>query len=546
MTTPVQLTSPYFDLSPLRERVQSLRPLLIFDQLHKQDINYVASFYDLVQRRCDYASHLFSAIIRHKGMTPPVLERPHFPVKVYKKGEVTTRLEKREDLDSLLKAVDDLFERMLTFQGLLDFSETEFIYQNKLLHCEEQNFNHYRNKIPELEALEAPAGREVCWKKPKPQRFDRIAHIRDHALYGDAEVQNILAPLLDTAQEVYDYYRKASYGLTAFNALFQHYQEIHTTHLGLIHAIKNSPNFHSDLHVATHLKKTFETSSFQQLHFHQKLNPYWGKKIYPVPSFASFEKRCGDYPTVYSAQKGAVRSHMEDRVLVETLTLTVNKKTLQAPLWAIMDGHGGAFAADHCQTYLIPFLNEALSQGEFTTANFCNAARATCLRLHNTFENISGTTLVFVTIVEGFIYTVSVGDCRALLLDKEKVTALNYESNTRYPYFREKAERYGASVTFYQKGWRIYGTLGLNVASSIGDKVDALFLTQVPAITKVPITPNSALILCSDGLSNVASDPQIHEVVRQSSSLQEAGRSLMHTALQSTSDNISLIVVALP
>ena len=60
----------------------------------------------------------------------------------------------------------------------------------------------------------------------------------------------------------------------------------------------------------------------------------------------------------------------------------------------------------------------------------------------------------------------------------------------------------------------------------------------------VHIGPTEKLLLCTDGLTNMLKDDEIHRIIVESSSLEEAGRRLIEAANQNGGrDNIAVVLV---
>ncbi len=141
-----------------------------------------------------------------------------------------------------------------------------------------------------------------------------------------------------------------------------------------------------------------------------------------------------------------------------------------------------------------------------------------------------GTTLVVATIVGHYAYVANVGDSRLYLSDEHEVTQI-----TRDHSFIEEMVRRGEiskeEARFHPDKNIITRAVGT------GPFVEIDFFD-------VELEEGCRILMCSDGLSNMVGDDQMHEILCSSPEIGEAAQILVHTANENGGrDNISVVII---
>ena len=205
-------------------------------------------------------------------------------------------------------------------------------------------------------------------------------------------------------------------------------------------------------------------------------------------------------------------------------------------LYIIADGMGGHAAGDLasrcCVETIVDYLESRrgrriipLMEGAAREANQAVYARS---QADKSLEGM-GTTLVMACIDKGCLYIANVGDSRLYLIDE------GIEQITKDHSLVEEMVR-----------------LGQLKRSEMRKHPEKNVITRAVGVRKdvqadyfdVALNPGDRILLCSDGLSNMMEDRDILEIVKQSSSLKQAGEKLIETANRNGgSDNISVVLI---
>ena len=212
------------------------------------------------------------------------------------------------------------------------------------------------------------------------------------------------------------------------------------------------------------------------------------------------------------------RSYMEDEHFVAD----------QGNFFAVYDGHGGSGVAEYLSEHLWSVLSEMLTkQGHFlgTTGTFGGkdikkAFVETCSALQNTIAKISkfdhvGSTATMVALDNSSIWSINVGDSRAVLCRSGKAIDLSIDHKPNMPNEKERIQNLGGRVKWYgwededgepvatMGAWRINGNLACS--RSFGDRLEAPYVIAEPDVRKETRNwmEDQFIILASDGLWDV-------------------------------------------
>jgi serine/threonine protein phosphatase PrpC len=241
---------------------------------------------------------------------------------------------------------------------------------------------------------------------------------------------------------------------------------------------------------------------------------------------------------------GQERSLNEDSLLTLDVAPVFRSVSTPVGLFVVADGMGGHEAGDVASRLAIQAvakqtIGKVLSSAaageplpdvrQWLTAA-TQAAHQTVYDQRKTAGTDMGTTLVAALLVGDTATIANVGDSRAYLLKQDSIVQITTDHSlverlvVTGQITREEAVNHPQKNVIYRV---------------IGDKprLEVELFEQ-------RLDPDEALLLCSDGLSSMASDEQIWQIWRTSTSPQEACDRLVETANQAGGeDNITVVIV---
>ncbi|RTZ58984.1 MAG: Stp1/IreP family PP2C-type Ser/Thr phosphatase [Gammaproteobacteria bacterium] len=148
----------------------------------------------------------------------------------------------------------------------------------------------------------------------------------------------------------------------------------------------------------------------------------------------------------------------------------------------------------------------------------------------NTDQFGMGTTLVAALLQGNLAHIAHVGDSRAYLLDKDKLTQVT-EDHT----YLAQIERLGADA-------------GQIIADSAVAKMLVRAIGIEPEVEidhcEIPLKPGDCLLLCSDGLTDMLSDEEIRDILLQNKQGESTAEKLIQQANRKGGpDNVSVILI---
>lgn len=206
-------------------------------------------------------------------------------------------------------------------------------------------------------------------------------------------------------------------------------------------------------------------------------------------------------------------------------------------LFVVADGMGGHNAGDYASSHAVQTLvDEIRDDKDFNPIKIIRHAIETANTeiLNQAKNDVSlrgmGTTMVVATIVGHYAYVANVGDSRLYII-------------------QDQIHQVTKDHSLVQEMVRM-GELKAEEAKNHPDKniiTRALGAERTVDIDffDLKLEPNSTILMCSDGLSNMVEDAKIEEIVFDSEiSLERKGRKLLREANQNGGkDNIAVILV---
>ncbi|MFT4554563.1 MAG: serine/threonine protein phosphatase PrpC [Chlamydiales bacterium] len=258
------------------------------------------------------------------------------------------------------------------------------------------------------------------------------------------------------------------------------------------------------------------------------------------------------------------RPTMEDSHISNSFHFKAGVSSRRVRITGIFDGHGGPevsnFAADNIVKHLVRRLEEQ-NRDSLSELGIWNALKLTFVDLSRSYNPTkpnynagSGSTANVALMINGDLWTVNLGDSRAILLDPDGITTqLSEDANPGNDKYKKGIQDRGHSV-FTKFGGipRIDGRLA--VARSFGDHYLKGAVSARPKITKFPQPKDGwkdyYLIQCCDGIYDASSSSQVGDLayarLQKGDSLGAVASKIVKAAHQAGSeDNLSAIVSSL-
>jgi serine/threonine protein phosphatase PrpC len=233
----------------------------------------------------------------------------------------------------------------------------------------------------------------------------------------------------------------------------------------------------------------------------------------------------GDPSDVRLASKSIAgrRAYQEDAVATRTLS---DGRTLMA----IADGMGGHAAGEVASALALETLLGEVEKGASLDEAFRLANKAVNAKAQEPGKLGMGTTMVAVLLEGGEYRIANVGDSRAYLLTASGIRQISED----HSYVAEAMKRGQSEKEALNSQWRNALT------RSIGTDIDVI----VDLFGPFPVEPDTALILCSDGLYKSLSDEDLRRVFRRSAGPESAAQALVASAFEAGSDDNITVALA--
>ena len=217
---------------------------------------------------------------------------------------------------------------------------------------------------------------------------------------------------------------------------------------------------------------------------------------------------------------GRVRERNEDSYLVEP------------PLYAVADGMGGARGGAVASSLALDTVEQLLRGGKASLAEMIRSANRAVFERSISDRKVSGmgTTLTATTVDEHGAHLGHVGDSRAYLLRAGALRQLT-DDHTLVNRMVKAGE-----ITAAEAGTHPHRNV---LTRSIGTEPEV-----VVDENDVPLIDGDRLLLCSDGLTGMVTEPQIQAILETTPDPQEAADRLIKAANRAGGiDNITVVVL---
>src|ERR1700722_11328682 len=222
------------------------------------------------------------------------------------------------------------------------------------------------------------------------------------------------------------------------------------------------------------------------------------------------------------------RPTMEDEQIRVAFPLHISGKDYPVQLFGIFDGHGGEGSFSEASRYVCEHLQEKLkanlekfNSSGFTDQGIYYALKATFIELNKDYVNSEGfyendgTTATVAMVLDDKLWTANVGDSRIVLNNNGKPVQLTEDAKLDIPRHQERIIECGGKIILWDNELRHVGKgAGITMATVIGHP-GTKGASPEPEITMTPLSEieeGSDLILCCDGIYEVASTKQVVEL----------------------------------
>ncbi len=249
-----------------------------------------------------------------------------------------------------------------------------------------------------------------------------------------------------------------------------------------------------------------------------------------------------DYQIGRRSHSGKVRSLNEDSILSIEISTVQQGIVRPSGLFVIADGMGGHAAGDMASGLVVNSIAQKVSgemmmlqkpsfeDHESWINETVQGANLAVYEARQKAGNDMGSTLVLCLLIGTQAYLTHQGDSRIYLVNQEAIRQLTSD-HSLVQHMVSTGQISADEAKFHPQRNVIY--------RSLGDKpfVEAGCVTQ-------RVFPHDRLLLCSDGLTNVLEDEQIHKIILEANSAQEACDQLIEAANSAGGDdNISVILI---
>ena len=202
------------------------------------------------------------------------------------------------------------------------------------------------------------------------------------------------------------------------------------------------------------------------------------------------------------------------------------------PLYAVADGMGGHRGGEVASRLALDTIQQMFERGHGTLLEQVTEANRTVFERSQQDRSVAGmgTTLTAALIDGGRVHLAHVGDSRAYLLRDGELTMLT-EDHTLVHRMVMEGEISEAEAETHPHRSILTRALGVDIAVQVDER-------------DVEVVDGDRLLLCSDGLTGMVSDPQIRDILVGTPDPQDAVDALVRTANGAGGiDNITAVLL---
>mgnify|MGYP002622534952 CR=1 FL=1 len=228
-------------------------------------------------------------------------------------------------------------------------------------------------------------------------------------------------------------------------------------------------------------------------------------------------------PRLASESIAGERPYQEDSVLVQHLS---DGRVLVA----VADGMGGHAAGEVASALALETLVAALEDGIGIDKAVEMANREVHDKAKDPGKHGMGTTLTAALIDDGEYMIANVGDSRGYLISDAGIRQVTEDHSFVAEAMKRGQSEAEAMNTPYRDA----------LTRSIGTSADV----EVDVFGPFPVEPDTALVLCSDGLYKTLDDGELRRIYVESGSPRGAAQTLVSSALENGSDDNITVAIA--
>ena len=252
--------------------------------------------------------------------------------------------------------------------------------------------------------------------------------------------------------------------------------------------------------------------------------------------------------SVVASNIGNIRDKNEDNFFLNGITLDSSIKgtvtaTYKSPngLFAVCDGMGGEVSGEVASAIAVSTLGEFYQKVQEQKVSFTSliesyteeANARICAEMRKNGGKRMGTTYVLLYIENNTAYIYNIGDSRAYLLRDGKLTQLSHD-HTQVSQLIKMNILTPEEAKAHPERNRLTQHLGIFSEEMI---------IEPYAVEPLMIISGDTFLLCSDGLTDMLTDDEIEEVMKQGKDPKEMAEKLVEAALlEGGKDNITVMV----
>ncbi|MCF8105732.1 MAG: protein phosphatase 2C domain-containing protein [Desulfohalobiaceae bacterium] len=232
------------------------------------------------------------------------------------------------------------------------------------------------------------------------------------------------------------------------------------------------------------------------------------------------------------------RSSMEDRHVLLTDFTGQNRI-----FGGVYDGHRGSFAAEYAASHLHQRFRDRLQEGQNPEQAFVAAYLAIASELK---AEPSGTTAVTFFLGNQTVATANCGDCRAVIIKREKILQLSADHRLDNEEERKRIEEFGGMIAY---PYVMSGIQGLMPTRALGDAgFDTAGIIAEPFVRTYSISDEDRFLLAGcDGLFDVLDNEQVGEFAYRADTPRDLVNRLKQEVLENRMgvDNLTIMACEL-
>lgn len=266
--------------------------------------------------------------------------------------------------------------------------------------------------------------------------------------------------------------------------------------------------------------------------------------LLPKNSFKQKINKAKQTKNVHLASLQGLRDSNEDQEITYT--------TPNISIYSVCDGHGGDEISRFISNFIIPIFTNSKVRYPLNPTDIKKYYENLQNLISTSFcsnQSHTGSTCCTVIIKNRVIYSVNVGDSRAILCTKDK-KAVQLTNDHKPEFDKNRISKLGGTIDYSTGIGRIDG---LAVSRAFGDTYNK-YTAPIPEVRSRPLNPGDKfIIIACDGLYDVLTNDQIINYVynlayspitgqRINKNINIAKKLAEYAIMSGSSDNVSIII----